>query len=202
MEVTPEAKYKRPMSRNRLNETEAPSRERGFSLIELVILLALAGIVAGFSIPTLSSSMRRWQLASDARNIATNLTYAKFGAISQMTHCRLSFDVEGNQWSLSKYNRTTSAYALQGSPNQLSNGLANSGIQLRSDSSSAPSGFSTSSSVSITFNSRGIPIDATGKPTSNNVVYLSDAREEYAVTVSLTGKVQLWKLISGQWTAQ
>jgi Tfp pilus assembly protein FimT len=177
-------------------------RDRGFSLIELTILLSMMAIVAVFSLPKLSSSMRSWQLAADARNIATTLTYAKIGASSQMTHYQLSFNLESNQWSLKKYNRSTSVYDLQGATNALSSGQADSGIAFRSSPSAALSGFPTTSSASITFNSRGIPIDATGKPTANNVIYLSDASDDYAVTVSLSGKVQLWRYRNSQWSAQ
>jgi Tfp pilus assembly protein FimT len=167
-----------------------------------MVLLAMMAIVAAFSLPKLSSSMRSWQLAADARDIATTLTYAKLSAASQMTHCQLSFNLAHNQWSLQKYNKGTGNYDVQGATNQLSSGQANSGIAFRSSSSAALSGFPTASSASITFNSRGIPIDSTGKPTTNNVIYLSDGSDDYAVTVSLSGKVQLWRYRNSQWSAQ
>jgi len=176
--------------------------ETGFSLTELLVVLALVAMVAGFAVPTVSTSMRSWQLASDARNIASTLTYAKISSMSQMTHFQLSFNLGANQWSVSKYNRGTAAYEVEGSTNGLAHGLANNGITFRSTSSSAPSGFGTSSSTSITFNSRGIPVDATGRPTANNVVYISDASDNYAITVSLSGRVQLWRCINDQWGAQ
>lgn len=200
--ASPTATHNETASHNRMAEVRVIERERGFSLIELVVLLALVAIVLGFSIPMLSSSMRSWQLSADARNIATTLSYARLSATSQMTHYQLSLNLSGNEWSLKKYNKSTSVYDLQGSTNALSSGLANSGIAFKASSSSAPSGFSTTSSTSITFNSRGIPIDATGKPTANNVIYLSDASDDFAMTVSLSGKVQLWRYRDGQWSTQ
>jgi Tfp pilus assembly protein FimT len=173
--------------------------EKGFSLTELLILLSTFAIVAGFSVPMLSSSMQSWQLASDARNIATTLTYAKMSSTSKMAHYQLSFNLNGNQWVLNKLNPTTGVFEAQGGPTGLSAGLASSGIAFCSSSASGPAGFPITSSTTITFDSRGIPIDATGKPTANNIVYLSDARDRYAVTVSLSGKVQLWRYGNGQW---
>ena len=179
-------------------EVKVIKGERGFSLTELVIVLAILAIALGFSIPMLSSSMRGWQLASDARNITTTLACAKLSATSQLTHCQLSFNLIGNEWRLNKFNKTTGVYDLQGSTNALSSGLANSGIAFKSSSNTAPPGFPMDSSASITFNSRGIPIDATGKPTANSIVFLSDTIDQYAVTVSLSGKVQLWRYRNGQ----
>lgn len=140
--------------------------------------------------------------AADCRSIAAALTYARLSATSQLTHYQLSFDLGGNKWSVQKLNRATGNLDLQGALNTLSSGLASSGIAFRAASASAPAGFPTTSSASITFNSRGIPTNGAGIPTTDNVVYISGAGNDYAVTVSLAGKVQLWRNRSGQWLPQ
>ncbi len=187
---------------NSMSELYASERERGFSLTELTMLLAIVAILLASSIPILSSSMRSWQLGADARKIVTSLTLAKLSATSQMTHYQLLFTVSNNKWSLQKWNRSTSAYEVQGAETTLSEGMANSGIALKSSSSSGPEGFPTTSSATITFNSRGIPINGANNPTGDNAIYLSDAGTDYAVTVSLAGKVQLWRHQDGQWVSQ
>jgi len=183
-------------------EITADERDSGFSLVELATVLAIGAILMAISIPMVSGAMRSWQLAADARNIANTLASAKLSASAQMTHYRLSINLGGSTWKLEKYNRTSSAYEIQGATNQLSSGLANSDIAFKSASSAAPAGFPTDSSTAITFSSRGIPIDGAGVPTPANVVYLSGGGTDYAVTVSLTGKVQLWKYRSSQWISQ
>jgi prepilin-type N-terminal cleavage/methylation domain-containing protein len=183
-------------------EIKADKRDSGFSLTEMVVSLAIAAVLMALSIPMVSGSMRSWQLAADARNIANTLASARLSASAQMTHYRLSFNLGGNTWQLEKYNRGTSTFDVQGSTNELSTGLANSDIAFKSASSAALSGFPTNSSTVITFNSRGIPIDGAGVPTPANVIYLSGGQTDYAVTVSLTGKVQLWKYQSNQWVSQ
>jgi Tfp pilus assembly protein FimT len=183
-------------------KTKVTKGDRGFTLTELTFIVGLCGLAMALSVPVLSTSLRTWQLNADARNIVTTLTYAKLRATSQMTRYQLMFDLTGNNWSLQKYNRSTASFELEGATNSLSSGMAHSGISLQSTSGSAPSGFPTDSSAFIRFNSRGIPIDAAGVPTISNVVYLSDGRTDYAVTVSLTGKVQLWKYKSSQWVSQ
>jgi Tfp pilus assembly protein FimT len=169
---------------------------QGFSLVELSLVVGMTAVLAAFSIPMFSSAMRDMQLISDARSIATTLSYARLSASSQITHYRVSFDLNNNQWTLSKLNRSNGNFETQGSTSRLSNGVANSGIAFKSTSSSAPTGFSTSSSTTITFNSRSIPIEGA------SVVYLSDQNNNYAVTVSLSGKVQFLRYKSNQWVSQ
>jgi prepilin-type N-terminal cleavage/methylation domain-containing protein len=170
--------------------------DKGFSLIELSLVLAMMAILAAFSIPMLSSSMHSMQLISDARSIATTMTYAKLSAKSQMTHCRLSFNLTHNEWSLQRLNKSTGNFQILQDTNGLSSGVANSGIAFKSTSSTAPSGFPTASSTNITFNSRGIPIEGTG------IVYLANRNENYAVSASLSGKVQVWRHRNNQWVSQ
>ena len=183
-------------------EANEIGEDKGFSMVELVMLVGMIVIMMAISIPMLSSSMRDMQLVADARSIASTLTVAKLTATSQMTHCRLSFDLTNNEWQIEKLNRSNGQFELQQDTNQLSRGVANSGITFKTSSDSAPSGFPTSSSSAITFNSRGIPIDGAGVPTASNIIYLSKNPSDYAVSVSLAGKVQLWRLAEGQWSAQ
>lgn len=176
--------------------------EKGFSMVELAMIVGVSVILMAIAIPTLSTSMQDMQLIADARNIATSLTVARMSATAQMTHCRLSFDIDNNEWRLEKLNRSTGQFELQQADNELSSEIANSGIMFIKNSGTAPSGFSTSSSASITFNSRGIPIDGAGVPSADNIIYISKGDRNFAVSVSLAGKVQLWRLLDGQWVAQ
>ncbi len=171
--------------------------QTGFSLAEVLVIIAVIAIVAGFTIPMLSSSVDNWQLTGNAREIATTLSTAKLSSTAQMNHYQLSFAPSQNRWRLNRLNKTTNAFDLQ-FEYQLSKG-----VDFKASSTSAPVGFPTSSSSTITFNSRGIPIDITsGNPTANNVIYLSNDVDNYAITVSLSGKVQIWKHVDGAWTAQ
>lgn len=176
--------------------------EEGFSLVELTLILGVSVALMAISIPILSNSMKDMQLAADAGKIASSLAVAKMSAAAHMTHCRLLFDLDGNDWRLERLNRSTGQFELQLADNELSSEIATSGIAFKRNSSTAPPGFSTASSTSITFNSRGIPIDGAGVPSADNIIYLSKGDADFAVSVSLSGKVQLWRLKDGQWTAQ
>jgi prepilin-type N-terminal cleavage/methylation domain-containing protein len=178
------------------------AHEMGFSIIELLCVLLLMSILAASSIPLISTVLRNWQLNGDARSIAMTLTYAKLSSTSQLTHYQMLFDLGSNRWSIQKFNKNVGSFDIEGAATNLSNGIAHSGICFQAASGSAPSGFPTTSSAFIRFNSRGTPIDDAGIPTPNNIVYLSDGATNYAVTVSLAGRVQLQKFQAGQWIPQ
>jgi prepilin-type N-terminal cleavage/methylation domain-containing protein len=177
-------------------ECDPRKNNRGFSLVELLILLGILGITASLAVPMLTSSMRDMQLIADARSIATTATYAKLSAASQMTRYRLSFDLDRNRWSVAKLNPITGEYEIQGTAKALADGVAHNGIAFKASASSAPSGFPAASSTTITFNARGIPIEGA------RAIYLSNANADYAITVSLAGKVQFLRYKSSLWTSQ
>jgi hypothetical protein len=141
-------------------------------------------------------------LNGDARNIATTLSYAKLSSTSQLTHYQMLFNLGGNRWGIQKFSKGAGSFKPGGAMTNLSSGIARSGICFQAASESAPLGFPATSSAFIRFNSRGTPIDEAGIPKPNNIVCLSDGRINYAVTVSLAGRVQLLELKGSQWISQ
>lgn len=50
-----------------------------------------------------------------------------------------------------------------------------------------------SNSACVVFNSRGIPVDNTGAPTTSDALYVTDGTSVYGVTVLATGLIQTWR---------
>ena len=65
---------------------------RGFSMVELSMVLAVTAVAAAFAVPMLTEATRDMQLASDAK-ISTTMSYAKLST-AQMTSYQLSFDLD------------------------------------------------------------------------------------------------------------
>ena len=173
--------------------------DAGFSLVEILVVLAMAVILSAFAVPALNNAMRDMQALAEARNIASTLNHARLKATSLMTPYRVSFDLANNQWRLERFNDATDSFQLQQDVNELSRGLAGSGIAFKTKSETNPGSFPEDSSSVITFNSLGIPVNASNIPTSNNIIYLSRGETDYAITVSLTGNVDVWRTEKDQW---
>lgn len=70
------------MARKHLNPGKGEvSPERGFTAVELVVVLAIVGIVAAVAIPALNKTLRRSRFRSAAREIQTSLLAARMRAV-------------------------------------------------------------------------------------------------------------------------
>ncbi|HJQ68230.1 MAG TPA: prepilin-type N-terminal cleavage/methylation domain-containing protein [Blastocatellia bacterium] len=56
--------------------------ERGFSMIEMVVILLVIALIAGFVVPQVINYMRKYRLGVASRNVATALQRARFLATS------------------------------------------------------------------------------------------------------------------------
>jgi hypothetical protein len=64
-------------------------------------------------------------------------------------------------------------------------------------------GAAIGASACVVFNSRGIPIDIAGTPTSLDAFYMTGPGAVYGVTVAATGQIRLWKRnTGGNWIQQ
>ena len=68
-----------------LSDLEAKRDQRGFSLIEMAVVLLIIAIVAAFVIPQITSYMRMYRLGVSGRNVATALQRARYLATSNNT---------------------------------------------------------------------------------------------------------------------
>jgi prepilin-type N-terminal cleavage/methylation domain-containing protein len=65
--------------------------DHGFTVIELMVVLAVAVIVMGVALPNMMSWLPTYRLSAGARQLAGDLQLARMKAISQNTKYRLRF---------------------------------------------------------------------------------------------------------------
>jgi prepilin-type N-terminal cleavage/methylation domain-containing protein len=119
--------------------------QRGFSMIELVLVLALLGLLLGIALPSLSSALDRVEVRASAAHIAAAHARARLMAITQsrvlvltVDAARLSIHVRGNTtpvWSdrgpaLNRVSLTGPARTFTFSPEGFSLGLSNATLRL------------------------------------------------------------------------
>lgn len=72
--------------------------ETGFTIIELMITLAVLAIIVVIALPSFSGLMERRQLHGAGEKLFTDLLYAKTESIKRNTPIRVSFTGTGTNW--------------------------------------------------------------------------------------------------------
>jgi prepilin-type N-terminal cleavage/methylation domain-containing protein len=75
----------------------------GFSLVELLIVIALISITSAFAVPTWQKYMAKTNLKTAAREVMADFSNAKQQAVAEnLDVYRLTFNVAGNNYALSR----------------------------------------------------------------------------------------------------
>ena len=77
-------------------------RPHGFSLLELMVVLAIAGAVLGFGYPRLALLTAHYRLEGAARNLALTLQKTRLRAIGEGQCFQVSFDSAGRSFQVAK----------------------------------------------------------------------------------------------------
>ena len=72
---------------------------KGFSLIEMVIVIAILGIVATFAVPAFQNYVRNRNLKTAAQEIASEFFVTRERALAENTTYRIVFDDINNQYT-------------------------------------------------------------------------------------------------------
>ncbi len=180
-----------------------PRRSRsGFSQIELLFALCIMLIVAAISYPSLKGAQRAARINADVHGIAGRLMLAKMRASATFTWAKVEFDeTDGTYTSLVLVDKDAKKFQAERggraclNDKECAEPLAPSDAFGFGSIATPPPGLSTiEQSPEIIFNSRGLPVDATGSPVSTSAVYVkSDMNMYYAMTVTLSGHIMIWR---------
>jgi type II secretory pathway pseudopilin PulG len=177
--------------------------------MEMMLVVALTGVVAAIAVPMMVNSLGFFRLSGDARSTANAVALAKMRAASVFGRVRLYVDVTGRSSHIETWNSATSTWVADTGANYLSQGVnfdfgavgaapPNTQGTIGLPSYPCKIGDATTADIANThcviFNSRGIPIDssAAGNPVVD-AVYVTDGTAVYGVAVSATGMVRTWR---------
>ena len=74
---------------------------KGFTMIELMITLAVLGILVAIAIPSYNSMMPRYRLSGAARLVATDLMRARMQAVKLSTNVTVAFNSSTDSYTIS-----------------------------------------------------------------------------------------------------
>jgi prepilin-type N-terminal cleavage/methylation domain-containing protein len=183
--------------------------ERGFTMLETLIVVGLIGIVAVIATPMLTGSIANMRISGDARSVSNALALTKMRAASNFSRVRLFVDLSTRTHHLEWLDKTTDPdhWTTEGGSTALSQGVSFSfGVvstappNTQATIDQAPqcttdAGAAIANTACVVFNSRGVPVDASLAPTSDDALYVTDGMVVYGVTVAATGMVRLWRTL-------
>ncbi|HEX5108316.1 MAG TPA: prepilin-type N-terminal cleavage/methylation domain-containing protein [Vicinamibacterales bacterium] len=183
--------------------------EQGFTLMDILIAIALVSIVTAMAIPMADSASRGFRMKGDAQSLANTVALAKMRAASRFSRTRVYADLNANSYRLEIWDKTALAWVIDGGSVQLSNGVSfgfgaldapppNTQDAIGQSPACTGTNSLTDDTVDntacIVFNSRGVPVDNTtaGAPTGGNALYITDGIGVHATTVTATPLVRQW----------
>jgi prepilin-type N-terminal cleavage/methylation domain-containing protein len=200
------------------------SRERGMTLLEILMVVAIIGVLSAIALPMTGNALKYEKINGDARDLSNQISVAKMRAAAKFTQARVYVDVAGRQFRLQTCNDPTSlpcaAWTTEGNFVPLSSSVS---FGYGSISAAPPDTQTTigqpaslckdgspladvSGSYCIIFNSRGIPVDPVGSPMGSYALYINDGIFCYTVTVAATGFIRTWRtsynVATPSWTLQ
>jgi prepilin-type N-terminal cleavage/methylation domain-containing protein len=215
----------------RLHQRRRMRSERGYSLIEMMMVIGIIGVIAAMVIPITDMSIRGSRLRGDAQIIRNLIGVAKMRASAQFTRARVLAnlgDPNANppvpgSFVLQVWNKPANgnpgAWVNDGGINQLSTGVSFGFAGLNAPPPNtqvnimqSPTCTNTSTvadpipnTACVTFNSRGLPVDADGALYPRHALYITGDDAVWGTTVTTTPLIRFWSsphLANPVWTAR
>jgi type IV fimbrial biogenesis protein FimT len=158
------------------NKSCVKTNRSGFTLIELMVIIGILAIMGAIAIPLFSRVLPGYKLKTAARDVYSNMQFAKLEAVKRNVVCTLTIDSDQNKYDIDLVNKAVSL-------SDYGNGIIFEGPS---------SAFLTDAGV--TFNSRGFA-------SAHIFAYLTDSNKTafYQIEVMPIGTISLKKYNGSTW---
>ena len=160
---------------------------RGFTLVELLIVVAIIGVLGLIAVPSITKSIPGYQLQKAAREMVTCFRQARSMAIKFNRDVAIEFDAANGTYILDK-GVTNKRMPPSGNISEYYGSTIKLGFPGRSDCVHFNVGSSSGSDAgdTIVFNSRGLTKKTDGTPGVMGYVYIQNRKGE-GYRVGVTG---------------
>ncbi len=174
----------------RLSPSKGLSGQSGFTMIELMVVMAIAGVLASIAFVMLQDQLPRASAKSAARQLRTDLQKAKLEAVKRNTECLVVFTLAAGNASGSCQTCISSVNDVCTDASDII--VSNLDFDDYDNAVLESTNFTTTPQVFV-FTARGMPERTGGGGMSGGTIELttSDASYSISVIVSFSGRIRI-----------
>jgi type II secretion system protein H len=163
------------------------NQKKGFTLVELMVVIAIIGIISAISSLNLATGLPKYRLKRASRNITSRLREARSKAIKTNFTVIVQFDTDRNSYSINGKIYTDTG---ENTKNALSS-YYGSVLSFERGNYKASSSV-TSPGKRVTFNSRGMC------PSLGSIYISNNKGDVNKIAISRAGRIRLTKWFGGE----
>jgi Tfp pilus assembly protein FimT len=204
-----------------MNRAATNEGQVGISLLETLATLAILSVLFAIAVPTSRTISQMYAISGDTRSLSADLHLARMRAASDFTHGRVYADLTNNSFHVEFWNKASSCWRTYNDTVVCTNATSPATVLAEGDSfgfgsisqgptaatiaiAQAPAcnsgvagnspGTAIANTACVEFNSRGFPVDSTGKVIASDALYLQNSPKSLfsAVTVPVGGQPTMY----------